>query len=697
MSKAEVLGSHLRPAAVEIDPAQIPNDMKLVKRWLCWRWVLRNGKWQKPPDGSTSTDSSSWKTFDEAYARLQAGEVDGIGFALGDGWAGVDLDDCRIDGELTPLAAAIIKQLDTYTEVSPSGTGVKLMLRGAKPAKKCKSKAGDVEIYDRGRYFTITSQRIHGDAVENRQAELEAVYAQHIAPPTGNQALDAMCQIQPGDTENDGSRRLYAICCRAVEHNLSDAEALASVRSYELRYPFPREWSDEEVLQRVRDAEQQVKRGDVTRKTTDIGNAERFADQHGNDVRHVGEWAKWLTWDGTSWAVDNSGEVVQRAKRTARHIATEAADTYDPEYRKQLTKWAHASESNKAISACLSLAKSEVPIAVDSLDAQPWLLNCEDGTIDLRTGELREHRREDYLTKCAPVKWSTSEPTLWLTFLDKIFAKNKELIGFIQRLMGLSLVGEVREHVLPIFHGTGANGKSVLVSTWLGILGDYATKAPPGLLLSSSRSHPTELAALHGRRLVAASETDESIRLSEATVKDLTGGEPITARRMREDFWQFTPSHTFVLSTNHKPAIVGTDNGVWRRVLLVPFDVTIPADEQDQELTTKLKAEWPAILAWAVRGCLDWQRDGLKPPKDVQKATKSYRTESDTIAEFIDECCKVANGDEVKASELYAHYRYWSAGRGEQALTSTMFGLRMSERYEKKKSGVHYYQGLKLK
>jgi putative DNA primase/helicase len=513
-------------------------------------------------------------------------------------------------------------------------------------------------------------------------------------------ALAAMLRIKPKDSEHDGTSRLFAVACRAIGHNLADDVALATIREYERQNPFPRDWSDSQIIQRIRDAEDKVAKGsEVSFAPTDIGNAERFANQHGDDVRYCHVWGKWLVWDGRRWPIDTTGETTRRAKRTARSIYGEAASCEDDLIRKSLGKWARASESNKMLSNMIALARSEqpIPIAVESLDAEPWLLNCEDGTIDLRTGELRDHRREDYMTKMAPVKWSDDSPTLWLAFLSQIFDGNQELIGFVKRLMGASLVGEVSEHVLPIFWGSGANGKSTLLETWRGMLGnDYASSAPPGFLISvKSRQHPTELADLHGKRFVAAEETDDSGRLSESLVKALTGGNSIRARRMREDFWQFQPSHSIVLATNHRPVVRGTDYGIWRRLLLVPFNVTIPPEQQDKRLATKLRAEWPAILRWAVQGCLEWQQSGLRPPTEVMAATDSYRVDMDTLAQFIDECCTA--GGKVKASDLYDSYKHWSQLRGDDVLSSTKFGTRMTDKHEKRKSNAGWsYVGISL-
>jgi putative DNA primase/helicase len=378
---------------------------------------------------------------------------------------------------------------------------------------------------------------------------------------------------------------------------------------------------------------------------------------------------------------------MRRAKRTAKSIWQEAAKAPNKETRKRLGEWASTSEKRERLNAMIALARSEqpIPVAVESLDADPWLLNCLNGTLDLRTGILREHRRDDYLSKLCPVEYPTEsgdDPELWLAFLNRIFADRKPLIQFVQRLMGSSLVGEVHEHKLPIFYGSGANGKSVLIEAWCGMLGaDYAMKAPSNFLVSTkSDRHPTELADLHGKRLVAAVESSDGGRLSEVLVKELTGGDSIRARRMREDFWQFRPSHTVVLATNHRPVVRGTDNGIWRRLLLVPFEVTIPEAEQDKQLAQKLHDEYPAILRWTMAGCLDWQRHGLQAPENVASATATYRSDMDVLGEFLEECCDVDAAYESTASDIYKRYKTWAEDRGEYVETQTSFGVRLTER-----------------
>jgi putative DNA primase/helicase len=502
----------------------------------------------------------------------------------------------------------------------------------------------------------------------------------------------------PGAVSGQGghNQTFHVACVLVLGFDLDRDTALELVHEWNQTCEPP--WSDDELEHKIDSAfEQPGERGyllkepwqyePTIRNCTDMGNAERFAEQHGGDVRFCHPWNKWLVWDGRRWAIDEHGDVMRRAKRTARTIYIEASKAADKETAQALAKWAAASERRERLTAMLALAQSEqpIPIAVESLDAQPWLLNVENGTIDLRTGELREHRRDDYLTKLCPVEYPTEpgcDPELWLAFLERIFSGNHRLIAYVQRLIGSSLVGEVLENLLAIFYGVGCNGKSVLVETVCGTLGsDYAMNASTSLLMVDRWGrHPTERADLFGKRFVAANESGDGGRLSEETVKQLTSREAIRARRMREDSWEFTPSHSIILCTNHRPEIRGVDYGIWRRIHLVPFDVTIPPEQRDKELAIKLRAEWPAILRWAVAGCLDWQRNGLQPPAEVLHATDSYRAEQDILGEWIEEKCTLCPECEARARDLFHSYKTWSEGRSEKPFTQTRFGTRLTER-----------------
>jgi putative DNA primase/helicase len=434
---------------------------------------------------------------------------------------------------------------------------------------------------------------------------------------------------------------------------------------------------------------------------TDLGNGERLAHRHGRDLRYVHPWKKWLVWDGRRWKEDNTAAVARKAKDTVRAIYREAAAIDDDSLRAAVAKWGRESEKRDRVNAMMALAANELPALPEDLDRDPWALNVRNGVIDLRSGELRPHRREDFLCRLAPVEYDqAADCPLWLATLSLVFNGDQELIGFVRRLFGVALTGTVREQVLPIFHGAGSNGKSTILNTLLGVLGtDYGMKAPKDLLmLKRNEAHPTELATLHGKRLIVAIETAGGARLNESLIKELTGSDPITTRRMREDFWTFDPTHKVILATNHRPKVRGTDHAIWRRLKLVPFDVTIPDDQADRTVPERLRAEYPGILAWAVRGCLEWQETGLRPPGTVDTATTAYRTSQDVVGQFLTECCTVDPADRVKASELFGAYRAWSERGAMKVMTQNDFGADMTERgFERFTNNGTYYRGIGLR
>jgi putative DNA primase/helicase len=395
--------------------------------------------------------------------------------------------------------------------------------------------------------------------------------------------------------------------------------------------------------------------------------------------------------------------------------------TIDDKLRTAMLAFAQYSSSAKGIHNMIAMARSELAINPDQLDRDSWLFNVANGTIELRTGQLREHRREDFLTKLAPVHFDPAAPCpKWLAFVDKVFGHDAELIAYVQRLTGYALTGVTDEHVLPFLWGTGANGKSTFVETVMDLLGpDYAMKAPTDLLMAKrGESHPTERADLFGKRFVACVETEEGRRLAEVLVKELTGGDRIRARRMREDFWQFVPTHHVWLVSNHKPIVIGADEGIWRRIKLVPFtqhfwNPDVPARpgeqrfmvmRQDKRLKHKLRAELPAILNWALKGCLDWQKDGMREPACVHAATTQYSDEMDLLGPFLDGHCLVGEGLLAAAGELHQAFQEATGSRMSpyafaERLRQRGFGDRdpSTGKHYRTTKGLHAWRGLQLR
>ena len=416
---------------------------------------------------------------------------------------------------------------------------------------------------------------------------------------------------------------------------------------------------------------------------SDMGNARRFIKAHGHNLRYCYEWNAWLIWDGRCWQLDKTGEIFRLAKQAVKGIYGEAATLNGEGQRKEAAKHALRSEARIRVEAMIALARSEpnIPILTEQLDQDPWKLNVLNGTIDLKTGRLLPHNKADLITKLIAIEYDlNAKCDLWRNFLNKIMAGNHNLISFLQRTVGYSLTGDVSEQVLFFLYGTGANGKSKFLEASLGIIGQFAMQAAPDILMMKQyESHPTGLADLFGKRFVACVETEEGKRLAESLVKQMTGGDRMKARFMRQDFFEFAPTFKIWLAANHKPVIRGNDYAIWRRIRMIPFTVTIPAKEQDKRLGDKLKAEYAGILRWAVEGCLAWQREGLKEPEEVVAATKNYQEEMDVFGRFLREETVQDPVFSTQASVLYTRYKTWCEINGENAMTGNALGRRMTE------------------
>jgi len=447
---------------------------------------------------------------------------------------------------------------------------------------------------------------------------------------------------------------------------------------------------------------------------TDSGNAKRFKRDHFESVRHVHEWQKFLVWDLRRWKLDDTGEVIERAKQTNMRMHLEALSLTNRADRDALSKHALKSESAKSIDAMLKLAKSisGIPLSPDQLDVGDYLLNCLNCTLNLKSGESKRHDRGDLLTKLAPVDYlpgPTVSRALWDETVAKIFGNDAAAICYAQKLFGSALIANANETILPILCGNGSNGKTLLTEAILAAVGDYGLKASSELLLTKQgSSHPTERADLFGKRLVLAAETDEDRQLSESTVKELTGGDTVRARRMREDFWSFRPSFTIFLTTNHKPRVRGVDDAIWRRLVILPFTQRFwdpdkgesgpPELRADKRLKEKLHADLSGVLAWLVEGCLAWQAEGLGQPLCVREATKEYRATEDVLGTFFDAKLKLVPESRTRAAYIGDQYVAWSRDNGEQPISTRRLGEFLASRgLTRKVSNGIWWEGVEIR
>lgn len=453
---------------------------------------------------------------------------------------------------------------------------------------------------------------------------------------------------------------------REVEHKLTQAETRAQV-----------EWGYLLTKRQPEDPSAPVT-GEVPPRIelTDTGNAMRFAQMYRGQLVYCDDAKVWRHWDGQRWAGDGDSIALEKSKAISIQILRESVAIIDDDKRKRFVQWAMKSESASSRRSMVALAAVERGMIAHHglFDRNPWLLNVRNGTLDLRTGHLRPHASDDWITRVAPVDYDPRATCpRFEQFVDEVFGGDRDLVDFMQRLVGYSITGDTSVHGLYVLWGAGSNGKSTLITTLLAMLGgDYALSIQPELLLAGAirdSSAQEQLADLRGTRLAAMQETDRRKRLAEATVKMLTSNDEIVAVRKFQHPIRFVPTHKAWFATNHRPQISGTDNGIWRRVYLIPFTQSFTGDRLDPRLPETLAGELPGILAWAVRGCLEFQRrGGLEPPEAVRQATEEYRQEEDLIGRFVEECLVVRAGAMAAAGDLSKAFNEWADELGERRL-----------------------------
>ncbi|OIR59868.1 DNA primase [Bacillus sp. FMQ74] len=439
---------------------------------------------------------------------------------------------------------------------------------------------------------------------------------------------------------------------------------------------------------------------------TELGNAERLVYYHGKNIRYCNE-LDWLIWNGKMWEEDSKRQIEALTAQTLRAIYGEAKATEDGYRKKQLNDWAKKCERRNIRMNTILDTRPMVAVRKQELDSHKYLFNCENGVIDLKTGELLPHDRDFLFTKISSVAYQKdADCPNWKSFLESIFIDeqgqpNYEIINFMQKAIGYSLTGDTTEQVMFFLFGNGRNGKSTFINTVQQLLGDYGrqTNSDTFIKKKNDSSINNDIARLDGARFVSAVESEEGQQLSESLVKQITGGEKMSARFLRQEYFEFTPEFKVFFTTNHKPIVKGSDEGIWRRIRLVPFTVTIPKEKVDKKLPQKLAAEMSGILRWAVEGCLKWQKEGLKEPEVIRKATEGYREDMDILGPYMEERCILHPTTKVEAKELYKDYKDWCFENDEIELKNRAFYRQLEIRGFKKYRGNYnknYFDGIGL-
>lgn len=444
----------------------------------------------------------------------------------------------------------------------------------------------------------------------------------------------------------------------------------------------------------------------MQRHRTDLGNAERFADRFGRVVKYDNTLKSFRWWTGSRWQIDNGGVARHLAGIVARSIYTEASNSSDQKERSALANWAQQSESKHRLTAMLDLAASIPEISTEAVeyDRHADQLNVLNGIVDLRSGKLSPHFPGGRHSKIAPVEYRedllerdqdgvpryVDAAPNFSRFLADITMERRDLMLYLQRLIGYGATGDATAQILAVLYGHGENGKSVLLKITRYVLGDYYQAAPPSLIVDDGKTGGAspEVARLHGVRLCEIEETGDGDKLNESKVKWLTGSDRLVARHLYGDFFEFDPQFTPVLVTNHRPRVKGSGHAIWRRLRLVPFEYQVPAERKDSGLFDKLKEEAPAVLAWIIEGAMAYYRGGMPASETIDSATQEYRRAEDTLAPFLKDRT-IATGN-VHRTALYSAYKEWCEAEGEYPMSPRRFNSQLRERgYEEIKDRVY--------
>ncbi|ANS51273.1 DNA primase [Bacillus thuringiensis] len=750
---------------------EIPTELKNLPQWVLWRKENNKGKVTKIPyqangEMAQANNRRTWSTFATAVKFYLEGDYDGIGFVFSrqDSYIGVDIDKCVVDGKINAFATEIIDILDSYTEFSPSGKGIHIIIKGSLPQSVLgtgrKNTKHGLEIYSYGRFFTFTGKRENSNDVYERTDELAEVFETYFddsdmqgrvnlaefEKDEMNISNDALWERMFRSKKGDEIRSLYKGKLLNGDHSASDlslmnhlafwtgksatrmdsmfresglmrdkwdvihfrdtnetygertiATAISSTSSTILDYKQQFDAFSFDFLD-VEDNVGEARPADRKFMLTEMGNAERIVAEYGHVIRFV-NGSGWYTWDGKRWKEDRSRKVERITSKTLRNLL-KSEDEREVKWGRQCEKRVIRMNSIKDMIPL-------VPAQREAFDTHPYVLNVENGVIDLKTGELLPHNRDFMLTKMVNIEFKKGEDCPnWKAFLESIFKDTEgntdyELIDFIQKSIGYSLTSDISEQVMFFLYGSGRNGKSTFINMIKNLLGDYAkqTNSETFIKKKNDNGANNDIARLVGSRFVSAVESEEGQQLSEGLVKQITGGEPITARFLRQEYFEFQPEFKVFFTTNHKPIIKGIDEGIWRRVRMIPFTITIPKEKINRKLSEKLSLEISGILNWAIEGCLKWQREGLGEPKSIRVATDKYKEEMDIIEPFIVDRCFLSPLAKIEAKELYTVYSRWCEDEGEIALKNRTFYRLLENKNVHKKRGAknkNYLNGIGL-
>lgn len=735
----------------------IPDELKKLKQWVCWH----QDKLPRNPytgGNAQSNNKETWSDFDTAIKALDKYHFDGIGFMFANGYFGVDLDKCL---DNTDFIDEFVETLQSYTEISRSGNGIHIICKGTLPDGA--RRRGNVEMYSSGRYFIMTGKLYNPNYTEIKDCT-ESIKLLHnkylytekpqVAPRViqkldmdDNEIVDKARNCRTGSlfqllysgnwqgVYNSQSEADLALCNHLAFWTQKDAAQIDRIfrtsglyrdkwDSKRGAYTYGETTIQKAITNCVEVYEPKYESDDTSLAVgvfrsgdskldfpknvydmTDTGNAQRLRNKYVGNIKYSYIQKEWYYWTGKVWQVDNSGEIKKLADVIIDDMKKEAFRA-DGDIQDELLKWCNRTASSKGKTNMITETQhlEGIPVQPDEFDAYTDYINCQNGIVNLRTGELLPHDSNFMMTRICYTDYDTTcgEPKLWLKFLNDVCNGDKELINYLQKCVGYSLSGSIREQCAFFIYGIGNNGKSTFLDTISDLMGTYASNVQPETIMvkKNDGGANSDIARLKSSRFVTSVEPNEGVRLNEGLVKQLTGGDKVTCRFLYGKEFEYVPEFKIWIGTNHKPTIRGTDVGIWRRIKLIPFEVNIPKDKVDKTLKYKLRKELPQIFNWAVQGCIKWQEEGLELPKCVQDATKEYKAEMDILTNFMEQCIEIdyKSPEPIMAPQLFNLYTVWAQKNNEYQMTSRKFYLEIVKKVPEKTridKGV-CYKGIKL-
>jgi putative DNA primase/helicase len=656
------------------------------------------------------------------------------------------------------IVSEFIEMMGSYAEYSVSGTGIHIIAKGKLPVGG--RRKGNVEMYDSGRFFAMTGNIAseYRTVVDDDYGHVRYLHNKYIAKSEVSEQRSTQLNKSVDIPENEiiqiacnskngmrfklfldgGWEQFYTSQSEAdmafandlafwTNRDFSKMDSIFRSSSlYRTKWDekrsnstygtdtlnkaiadcsnvfSPRERDEEFNLYLLEDDVKKIEKKFYS--YDDTGNAHRFTDAYGEVVRYSYIRKNWYYYTDKIWVVDQEGkiktlvdEALVKMKKEPVFVSEEMAEE---EAKKNLIKHIKYSRGSNGKTNMLKESQHLLPISPETFDKDKHLLNVQNGYLDLKTGTLHNHDKNKFFTKISSIEYTDKiDCPMWIDFLNQIFNADTELIKYLQRAIGYSLSGSTEEQMMFILYGNGRNGKSVFLDIITEMMGNYTTNIQPQTIMvkQQSSSANSDIARLQGARLVTTTEPNDGMRFDEGLVKQLTGGDKVTARFLYGDEFDFHPEFKLWMATNHKPIIRGTDDGIWRRMAIVPFTVQIPEKQVDKQLKYKLRREMKAILNWAVEGYQEWKKIGLNEPQCIKEQRNEYRTEMDVVELFIDECCHRKEKEKEKAKSLYQVYREWARDNGQYLMSSTKFGKEMGNKFIKIRSNGSYYRGLCLK